>query len=72
MAFRESLVGILRRRKDRLGWSHTTLAERTGLDLSTIGRVFADKNGTFETLERMAIALDVDLLITRTLDALET
>ncbi len=52
---------IVRRLRDKKGWSQEQLAEFSGLSLRTIQRVEAGNKASMETLKSLAATLEVDI-----------
>ncbi len=54
----------IKTKRKELGWSQQQLADRTGLQKSTIGRIDAGLNSpTIETVGLIAKELDMDIII---------
>lgn len=62
---REAYVAAqIKTKRKELGWSQQQLADRTGLQKSTIGRIEAGLNSpTIETIGLIAEELDMDIMI---------
>lgn len=59
-SFVSHVTDALRARREALGWSHETVAQRAGLHRSTVSRVEAKKiNPTLYVLRSIADALDL-------------
>ena len=52
---------IVKRLRDKKGWSQEQLAEFSGLSLRTIQRVEAGNRASLETLKSLAATLEVDM-----------
>lgn len=69
MSLREDVARQLVERRIALGMSQNEFSRRSGVSQSTISRIEAGTGLTVTTLERLAAALDAQLIVTLELEA---